>query len=62
MEKVDSNQEYRKKKIDLHYQAQRMKDYEFFITPHDHLTGTELEITKKLKEDIKKHIIGDFIL
>ena len=48
--------------IDLKYQAQRMKDYEFFVTPHDHLTGIELEVTKKLTEDIKKHIIGDFIL
>ena len=54
MEKVDSNQEYRNKKIDLQYQAQRMKDYGFFVTPHDHLTGIELEVTKKLKEDIKK--------
>ena len=54
MEKVDSNQQYKQKKIDLKYQARRMKVYEFFVTPHDHLTGIELEVTKKLKEDIKK--------
>jgi hypothetical protein len=51
--KVDSNLEYKMKKLDLKLSNQRMKDYNFFMTPHDHLTGIELEVTKKLKEEIK---------
>ena len=55
-DKVDTNLEYKMKKLDLKLQSQRMKEYNFFITSHDHLTGTELKVTKKLKEEIKmKH-------
>ena len=53
-DKVDSNLEYKMKKLDLQLQNQRMKEYKFFITPHDHLTETELEVTNALKEDIRK--------
>ena len=31
-----------------------MKEYKFFITPRDYLTGTELKVTKSLKEKIRK--------
>ena len=44
MEKADSNQQYKQKKIDLKYQAQRMKDYEFFVTPHGNRTWGYKEV------------------
>ena len=52
-DKVNTNLEYKMKKLDLKLQSQRMKEYNFFITPHDHLTRTELEFTIKLKEEIR---------
>ena len=38
-----------------------MKEYNFFIAFHDHLTGPELAVTKTLKEEIRKKNIIDNI-
>ena len=48
-----ANLEYKMKKLDLRMQSQRLKDYKFYMTPHDHLTGIDLEVCMKMKEDIK---------
>ena len=39
--------EYRMKKLKIDLQKEERKDYEFFISPHDHLTGDTLEATKR---------------
>ena len=46
---------YRMKKLENDIQKEERKDFEFFISSHDHLIGDALEATKKRKEKIKKY-------
>ena len=46
--------EYRIEKLEIDIQKEKRKDYKFFISSHDHLTGDALEATKKRKEKMKK--------
>ena len=52
-DKVDSNLDYKIKKLDLQLQNQCMKDYNVFISSHEHLTGPQLAATLALKEEIR---------